>query len=60
MLAFDLALQWTLFPGPFAYDFKWLTGKDENCDLIALAKQQFEHSYAVNPDSVEVIDDAYL
>tara|TARA_R100001244_G_scaffold20643_13_gene21837 strand:- start:3026 stop:4681 length:1656 start_codon:yes stop_codon:yes gene_type:complete len=58
MLAFDLALQWTLFPGPFAYDFKWLTGKDENSELIALAKRQFEHNYEVDPDRVEVIDHA--
>lgn len=56
MLAFDLALQWTLLPGPFAYDFKWLTGKDENSELIALAKRQFEHYYEVDPDRVEVID----
>ena len=58
MLAFDLALQWTLFPGPFRYDFKWLTGKEENRELIALAKRQFEHYYEVNPDAVEVIDHA--
>lgn len=56
MLAFDLALQWTLMPGPFRYDFKWLTGKEENGELIALAKRQFVHYYDVDPDGVEAID----
>jgi hypothetical protein len=58
MLAFDFALPWTLFAGPFKYDFKWLTGKEENRELIALAKRQFEHYYEVDPDRVEVIDHA--
>jgi hypothetical protein len=56
MLVFDLALQWTLVPGPFRYDFKWLTGKSDNADLIALAKRQFHQFYGLSPDACEVIN----
>lgn len=58
MLAFDMALQWTLMPGSFSYDFKWLTGREDNQELIALAKRQFKHYYGVDPDKAELIDDA--
>lgn len=51
MLVFDLALQWVLEPGPFRYDFKWLTGHSENAGLIAIAKRQFEHFYGLDPDT---------
>jgi hypothetical protein len=56
MLVFDLALQWTLGSGPFHYDFKWLTGKSDNGDLIEVAKRQFEHFYGLDPDACEVIN----
>lgn len=56
MLTFDLALQWALMPGPFRYDFKWLTGKTDNADLIAIAKRQFQYFYGVDPEKCEVID----
>jgi len=56
MLVYDLALQWTLQPGPFRYDFKWLTGKSDNADLIALAKRQFQKYYGIDPDACEPID----
>lgn len=51
MLVFDLALQWVLEPGPFRYDFKWLTGNSENSGLIAIAKRQFAHFYGLDPDT---------
>jgi hypothetical protein len=56
MLAFDLALQWTLKPGPFSYDFKWLTGKFDNPELVNYAKLQFERFFGINPDSCVLID----
>lgn len=56
MLVFDLALQWTLEPGPFRYDFAWLTGKSENDALVTVAKRQFEHWYGLDPDTIEVIE----
>jgi hypothetical protein len=56
MLVFDLALQWTLMPGPFRYDFKWLTGKTDNAGLVALAKRQFEQYYGLSPDRCELIN----
>ena len=56
MLTFDLALQRALMPGPFRYDFKWLTGKADNAELIAIAKRQFQHFYGVDPEKCEVID----
>lgn len=56
MLVYDLALQWTLRPGPFHYDFKWLTGKNDNAALIALAKRQFQQYYGIDPDTCDLID----
>lgn len=56
MLVYDLALQWTLRPGPFHYDFAWLTGKANNDELIALAKRQFKHFYGIDPDDCELLD----
>jgi hypothetical protein len=56
MLVFDLALQWVLEPGPFRYNFKWLTGKSENAALIALAKRQFAQYYGPDPDTCTLID----
>jgi hypothetical protein len=57
MLVFDLALQWTLDAGPFNYNFKWLTGKVDNTELVAVAKQQFQKFYGLDPDAFALIDD---
>jgi len=57
MLTFDLELQWTLKPGAFNYDFKWLTGRTENTELIAIAKRQFHHNYGVDLEKCQLIDD---
>lgn len=56
MLVYDLALQWTLRPGPFRYDFKWLTGKSDNAELVMIAKRQFRQYYGIDPDACELID----
>ena len=56
MLVYDLALQWTLQPGPFRYDFKWLTGKSDNAALVALAKRQFRQYYGIDCDTCNLID----
>ncbi len=56
MLVYDLALQWTLHPGPFHYSFAWLTGKADNAEPIALAKRQFVQFYGINPDDCELLD----
>ncbi|MFB7143369.1 hypothetical protein ACWGMK_00760 [Agrobacterium deltaense] len=50
MLVFDLTLQWILEPGAFKYDFKWLTGKKDNTELIKIAKKQFKAVYGFSPD----------
>lgn len=56
MLAFDLAMQWVLSSGPFRYDFKWLTGKDENPEVTEYSKRQFERFYGVDPDVCVFLD----
>lgn len=56
MLAFDLALQWTLEPGPFRYDFKWLTGKFDNPELVEYSKLQFQRFYGIDPDRCILVD----
>lgn len=57
MLIFSLTLQWALENGPFHYDFKWLTGKDANAELVAIAKLQFEKYYGLNPDAFIQVED---
>lgn len=56
MLLFDMALQWAVTPGPFRYNFSWLTGESENPELVAGAKRQFVQIYGLNPDSFDLID----
>lgn len=56
MLAFDLAMQWMLASGPFRYDFKWLTGKDENPEVVDYSKRQFKRFFGVDPDACVLID----
>lgn len=55
-LVFDLALQWTLKPGPLRYDFKWLTEKFDNPELVEYAKLQFQRFYCIDPDSCVLVD----
>lgn len=55
MLVFDLALQWVLEPGPFRYDFRWLSGQHDNAELIAAAKRQFRQFYGVDPDTCVLV-----
>lgn len=56
MLLFDMALQWVVTPGPFRYDFSWLTGESENHELVTGAKRQFVQFYGLDPDSFDLID----
>ncbi|ARP85083.1 hypothetical protein [Bordetella genomosp. 9] len=56
MLVFDLARQWVVAPGPFRYDFSWLTGESDNAELVTSAKRQFVQFYGVDPDSFDLID----
>lgn len=56
MLTFDLALQWTLKPGPFQYDYKWLTGKFDNPELVAYSQRQFQRFYGIDPETCVPVD----
>lgn len=56
MLLFDMAQQWTVAPGPFRYDFLWLTGESDNPELVTSAKRQFIQFYGLDPDSFDLID----
>ncbi|MBR7780252.1 hypothetical protein [Undibacterium rugosum] len=56
MLVFELALQWTLEPGEFRYDYKWLTGSFDNSEVTAFAKRQFQQFYGLDLDSFSLVD----
>lgn len=56
MITFDMALQWTLQEGPFKYDFRWLTGKSENPELMDYAKRQFKRFYGIDPDECSPVN----
>lgn len=55
-LIFDLALQWVLAPGPFQFDFAWLTGTHENTELVTAAKRQFRQFYGIDLDACALLD----
>lgn len=52
---YDLTRQWTLFDGPFAYDYRWLSETHTDAEMVHGAKQVFERIYGVNPDNFEVL-----
>ena len=55
LILYDLMLQWVLREGPFRYDYKWLTGRSENHELVAWAKSSFKATFGVDPDAFEVL-----
>lgn len=52
---FDLTRQWITQPGPFRYDYRWLSQKGSDAEIQEFAERTFESVYGARPSSVEVL-----
>jgi hypothetical protein len=55
IILYDLTRQWILEDGPFRYDFRWLTGRCDNNELVDWAKTNLKAMFGVDPDSIEMV-----
>jgi hypothetical protein len=55
LILYDLTLQWVLREGPFRYDFKWLTGRSANDELVTWAKASFRANFGIDLDEFEIL-----
>lgn len=52
---YDLTRQWITQPGPFTYDYRWLSQKGSDQELQDFAERSFEGVYGVRPSNVDVL-----
>ncbi|MEQ8835399.1 MAG: hypothetical protein RID07_01190, partial [Lacipirellulaceae bacterium] len=52
---FDLTHQWITEPGPFRFDYRWLTQQGTNQEIQDFAEQCFQSVYGVRPSAVDLI-----
>jgi len=53
---FDLTRQWILEPGPFKYNYRWLSQKGSDEELQNFAEGCFESIYGVKPSTVKILN----
>lgn len=54
-VVFNLTRQWITTPGPFQYDFRWLSQRGTDREIRAFCERSFQSLYGVNPSSVSLI-----
>lgn len=54
-VTYDLTRQWVAMPGPFEYDYRWLSSTDKPEGMKTFANMHFEKIYGVNPDDFEIL-----
>ena len=54
-VTYDMTSQWISTPGPFKYDYGWLSSKGTFEDCKNFADRGFEGAYGVSPDEFELI-----
>jgi len=52
---FDLTRQWICEPGPFRYDYRWLSQKASDAEIQEFAERTFESVYGSKPSSAEIL-----
>ena len=52
---FDLTRQWITKPGPFRYDFRWLSQRGTDQEIRAFCERSFQSLYGLNPSSVSLV-----
>ena len=56
-VVYDMADQWITKPGPFEYDFSWLSSSSSKEQMKEFADRQFVQAFGVHPVEVEIIED---
>jgi len=54
-VAYDLTRQWIAQPGPFEYDYRWLSSAGAETDMKNFGARHFEKIYGVHPDDIEIL-----
>lgn len=57
-VTYDMTRQWIVTPGPFNYDYKWLSSSGSSSDCKGFADRHFEMAYGVAPDFFEILKKA--
>lgn len=52
---FDLTRQWILEPGPFQYNYRWLSQKGTDEELQKFAEECFESIYNIKPSAAQIL-----
>ena len=52
---FDLTRQWITEPGPFQFDYRWLSQKGSDQTIQEYAERCFDTIYGVKPSSAEIL-----
>jgi hypothetical protein len=53
---YDMTDQWITQPGPFSYNYRWLSQSGTDAEIKGAADRTFEQAYGVLPDHVQIID----
>lgn len=53
-LLYEMTDQWILKPGPFTYDYGWLSSTGGKVEMKAFADRHFEQAYGVHPGQAEL------
>lgn len=56
VLLYDLTKQWVLIPGPFRYNYSWLSSSGQEAEFIKHVKGVFRKSYGVDVDQFALVD----
>jgi hypothetical protein len=54
-ITYDMTRQWIARPGPFEYDYRWLSSSSTRADIKVFADRHFKMVYDAHPDSFELI-----
>ena len=54
-VTYDMTRQWIAMPGPFIYDYRWLSSSASHTEFKSFADRNFERTYGVQPDKFELV-----
>jgi len=54
-VAYDLTRQWIAQPGPFTYDYRWLSSTGAEAEMKNFGARHFKMIYGIHPDAIEIL-----
>ncbi|MEZ0497434.1 hypothetical protein [Sphingomonas sp. IW22] len=54
-VTYDMTDQWIRLPGPFTYDYRWLSASGEKPHMKQFADHHFQSVYGIHPDRVTLL-----